>query len=87
MADNLCQKEYDEYVEAMKEWVQVAEGTRKYMVTQPLEPFEGIESKCLEYYNQMLIDHKREEAARNRYFEKFKSWIDCRRAHEGITTG
>ena len=83
MADNPCQKEYDEYVEAMKEWVQAAEGTRKYIVTNPLEPFEDIEPKSIEYYNQMLRDHGREEAARNRYFERFKAWLDCRRTHEG----
>ena len=60
MESNPCQNLYDDYIEAMNEWVFSSKAVQGYAATGPLDPHEDIEPIPYEKFAAAL---KREKAA------------------------
>ena len=59
-----CQKMYDEYVEAMHQWVNAASAAQSFASTDPIDPTHPQKLKPLPYYKEMEEVYQREEVAR-----------------------
>ncbi len=72
-----CKQAWDAYLEALKESVDATEAANPFISLMPVGP--GQES--VEIRSDGMWAFRRLSKAKEAEFEKFKAWVDCRKAH------
>ena len=81
MADNPCQKEWNDFRKATIEWTHAGDATKAFIVVEPLTPDKDVELRPSEYYERMKRAYDQEAAARKNYFEKLAALQECEQKH------
>jgi len=78
MAENPCKDVYDEYKDAMVQWVQAANALQSFAATGPLDPLQDV--KPIPYEDYKAASEKAEEAYK-KYLEKLEVYFKCLEDH------
>jgi hypothetical protein len=77
MNNDPCQKEREEFLEATKAWVKAAEVSKRFVVTEPLDPVKDIKPRPPNEVEEMIQAYKREAESRERYFKANATLAEC----------
>jgi len=81
MNEDPCQKEREEFKEAMQEWVNATNASKEFVVDKPLDPIKDIAPKPVEYLERMKEVYDRENKAREKFIEMNNKLLDCEAKH------
>ena len=67
MKNDPCQKEREEFLDATKAWVKAAEGRKRFVVTEPLDPVKDIKPRPPDDVEEMMQAYDRVQGQANAY--------------------
>ena len=76
-----CQKEYDEWVKAMIEWVEASDACRAFLSTKPIPPHEDLVPLSLEETERFDRAYDRKAEAHKKFLEANKAYFECKQKH------
>lgn len=81
MSQDPCQHEAETLREAINDWIQASDNTRRFWVTTPDDPEGGMIAYPPGYFREMQQSYEAELEARIRYIEANHRLFNCKLRH------
>jgi hypothetical protein len=81
MTEKQCQKEYDEWVKAMIEWVEASDACREFVSTKPISPHEDLQPLSPEDTERFIHAYDRKDIAHKKFLEANKAYFECKQKY------
>lgn len=76
-----CQKEYTEWVKAMKEWNDAANACKAFISMEPIDPHKDLIPLSEEETERLIQAYDRQEKAHKKFLEANDAYLKCKREH------